>query len=87
MGYPMTYKRVVMRNYLTGEYESGPPPGMPYSLFPDWWKRQYGMICGDLRRLEKDQRDVAHLYRYAEIAGCEPAQVKRLLDAFFDGQI
>lgn len=68
MGYPMTYSRVVRRNQLIGTYDD------PGPLSP---------IRGDLRRLEADQRDEAHLNDYAEAAGITPAQVRTVLDRFF----
>ena len=70
MGYPMTYRRVVMRN---GLLEGG------YANTPD----QLSMLCGDLRRLEIDQRDELHLAYYAQRAGITPEQVKAVLDVFF----
>lgn len=42
-----------------------------------------GLIQGDLRRLEDDQRDDRHLEEYAAAAGITPAQAKLVLDAFF----
>jgi hypothetical protein len=77
-GYPMTWQRVVMRNHLEGDYDERPKDGViGVGLL--------GLIRGDLRRLEKDQRDDAHLKRYAEMAAISPIQVKIVLDAFFQG--
>ena len=71
----MTYQRVINRNWLQGNYNE---PGMV--------SEQYrSLICGDLRRLEKDQRDEFHLQRYAEMACVTKDQVKRILDALFEG--
>lgn len=69
MGYPMSYPRVVHRNGLIGNYESAMTPQRA--------------IAGDLRRLEQDQRDPAHLERYAAVASITPAQAKAVLDALF----
>jgi hypothetical protein len=75
MGYPMTYSRVVYRNGLLGDYVGG--TNHP----PDGYK---DMIAGDLRRLEKDQRDEQHLAEYAKRTGLTPEQVKSVLDLLFD---
>ena len=74
MGYPMTYDRLIARNNLTGDYDGG-QDGQP----------QFGGIRGDLRRLEHDSRDAAHLEAYAALVNITPNQAKRLLDAFFKG--
>lgn len=71
MGYPMSYSRVVRRNQLAGDYEPNAP---------------LGLIRGDLRRLEKDQRDEKHLAVYAERARITIAQAKQVLDDFFAEQ-
>ncbi len=73
MGYPMSYDRVVNRNHLNGDYEEG-----------DFGDR---LIAGDLRRLELDSRDEAHLLGYARAAGTTIKQAKRLLDLFFEGDV
>lgn len=67
----MTYQRVIGRNNLQGDYE---PDGAPSFG---------GMIRGDLRRLEADQRDTMHLEWYAETCGVTEEQAKAVLDAFF----
>lgn len=77
MGYPMTYGRVVNRNGLTGDY------GHDVNAERDANLRR--IIAGDLRRLEKDQRDPQHLARYAKYAGVTPGQARKILDAFFHG--
>ena len=73
----MTYRRVVMRNRLRGDYGNAgrPAPEVP----------AYGLIAGDLRRLERDQRDDAHLAEYARKVGITEAQALHVLDLFFDG--
>jgi hypothetical protein len=43
-----------------------------------------GLIAGDMRRLERDCRDGAHLKGYAKAAGCTKKQAKAVLDRFFD---
>jgi len=68
MGYPMNYRRVVERNYLHGDYDP---------------ESSTGLIAGDLRRLESDQRDSFHLDLYAKHAGITPEQAKKVLDLFF----
>ena len=84
MGYPMTYGRVVKRNRLEGGYETPNPPGnMPMAHISI--DAQFGLIRGDLRRLEQDQRDVVHLAQYARRVGCTAEQAKAILDAFFEG--
>jgi hypothetical protein len=64
----MTYRRVVNRNHLDGDYDS----------------TEHGLVPGDLRRLERDQRDDHHLTRYAQHAGITKEQAKAVLDAFFE---
>lgn len=74
MGYPMDYLRVVSRNNLHGDYKAGPVDHI-------------ALIAGDLRRLEKDQRDDAHIKAYAKLAGVSKRQAKAVLDAFFEGAV
>jgi hypothetical protein len=75
MGYPMTYGRVVSRNHLSGDY---------HGVWQDDREKQaLSLIRGDLRRLERDQRDEHHLKAYAEHAGITPEQAKKVLDRFF----
>jgi hypothetical protein len=76
MGYPMTYGRVVSRNRLSGDYNA--------NWQDDREKQALSLIRGDLRRLEKDQRDDQHLELYAKHAGVTPEQAKKVLDKFFD---
>ena len=84
MGYPMTYQRIVKRNRLEGGYETPNPPGnMPMAHIGI--DAQFGLIRGDLRRLEEDQRDESHLRQYSTCAGCTAEQAKVVLDAFFEG--
>lgn len=73
MGYPMTYRRFIERNHLKGDYDTST------MMLPT----DMGLVRGDLRRLEKNQRDEQHLLHYAELAGITPEQVKIVLDAFF----
>ena len=75
MGYPMDYTRVVSRNNLHGDY---------VHPVDDRSESVRGMIAGDLRRLEKDQRDDRHIHAYAKVAGCTKKQAKAVLDAFFE---
>lgn len=74
MGYPMTYRRIIERHYLYGNYDYYPSTPLNRRT-----------LTGDLRRLEEDQRDPAHLAVYAQLAGIEPVEAKIVLDAFFEG--
>ena len=94
MGYPMTYKRLVSRNALSGDYAQ-PTDSFGECITPSFHhtcqcgttrNHLIGLISGDLRRLESDQRDEAHLSAYARIAGITPEQVKAVLDAFFSSE-
>lgn len=78
MGYPMTYPRIVNRNHLQGDY--GNNPGQPE-------KGSLDLIRGDLRRLEKDQRDDSHVQAYSKAAGITAEQARRMLDLFFAGTV
>ena len=73
MGYPMTYHRIILRNGLSGGYDMGVKPN------------HHGprAIAGDLRRLEEDSRDAAHLKQISEIAKITPEQAKIVLDWLF----
>lgn len=73
MGYPMSWRRLVSRNNLGGDYCT---PHDPWHL-----------IAGDMRRLENDSRDNEHLHAFAVLGDCTPAQAKAVLDAFFTGEI
>ena len=77
MGYPMTYDRVVNRGCLHGDYDS------PWDALPPSGPQ----IAGDLRRLEKDQRDDDHIARYAKVSGATPDQVRTILNHFFNGDL
>jgi hypothetical protein len=70
MGYPMTWVRIIGRNHLHGDYTDA-----------DDGRR---LIAGDMRRLERDSRDDAHIRGYAKAAGCTKKQAKAVLDRFFD---
>jgi hypothetical protein len=72
MGYPMTWFRLVNRNSLHGDYDGCAD-----------CSASRGCIAGDMRRLEADSRDDAHLRMYATLAGVTPEQAKVILDAFF----
>ena len=76
MGYPMTYSRVIERNELDGDYYTGLDPALNESI---------ETVAGDLRRLEKDQRDDYHLAGYASRANITKEQAKIVLDEFFGG--
>jgi hypothetical protein len=78
----MDYRRVVNRNYLQGDYVHN-----DVRLHPTPEEATRGMVAGDLRRLEKDQRDGLHLKCYAEVAGVSIEQVKKVLDALFGGDV
>jgi len=78
MGYPMTYKRVVERNTLDGDY-------LPLDLDRAPEDGACGLIAGDLRRLETDQRDDKHIAAYAALSGVDVQRVKAILDLFFEG--
>jgi hypothetical protein len=91
LGYPITYSRVIGRNGLGGDYSKHPvygaiskPTWDPETTKEEAVAGYHALVAGDLRRLEKDQRDEAHLARYAKLAGVTPEQVKLILDAFFD---
>ena len=72
MGYPMNYRRVVARNSLNeGGYENAQSSGSPAA------------IRGDLRRLERDQRDERHVRCYAHTVGITEEQARKFLDVFF----
>lgn len=78
MGYPMTYIRFISRNSLVGNgygHDGYPKATLPVSAT---------LLAGDLRRLEKDQRDADHLAAYAALAGVTVDQAKTILDAFFE---
>jgi hypothetical protein len=79
VGYPMTYARLIKRWSLEGD-DSDYPPAEENDK--NWLR---GNIAGDLRRLENDQCDAAHLKAYADHAGLTPEQVRCVLDAFFKG--
>jgi hypothetical protein len=65
----MTWKRVLNRNGLLGGYNG----------------THGGLLEGDLRRFETDQRDEQHLRHYAQLANVTPAQAQIILDALLDG--
>lgn len=73
MGYPMSYDRVVNRNHLTDDYSTGPEGNR--------------LICGDLRRLEKDTQDEIHIRSYAAAIGATEDQVRMLFTLFFAGTV
>ena len=78
MGYPMTYKRMVGRNRLMGDYSGSRPDDPTEALRAG--------IAGDLRRLEQDQRDARHLPEYALAAGITEDQANKVLTMFFNGR-
>ncbi len=83
MSYPMTYKRVLTRNGLSGDY-----PVYVHGLNTDLLIDRVRMtIAGDLRRLEKDQTDGLHLLAYAKKAGITVEQAGIVLEAFFAGNV
>lgn len=68
MGYPMTYRRVVNRNDLRGDYGSK----LTGVAFDAVIQNKWSLLQGDLRRLEKDAVD--------ERAICEAIALKLMLD-------
>lgn len=79
MGYPMTYRRVVERNHLKGDYQGTLKAGESIAgSLPITWA-----IAGDLRRLEHDQQDAEHLAKYSNASGATVEQVKKIFDLFF----
>lgn len=97
----MSWKRLVERNRLQGGYDGiadeGDTVGAPQwshmdlERFKDNPRDPYlrhervNQLAGDCRRFERDQRDDAHLLRYAQRAGVTVEQARKLLDALFDG--
>lgn len=90
MGGSMSYDRIVHRRHdLVGDYcrEIGPEHDFchsPFQIPAEHRHALYSMIAGDLRRLERDARDPAHLAYFARQTGLTPEQVKLLLDVFFE---
>ena len=80
----MTYQRILGRNGLYGDYQR-PPEYHSATSQRQNEMRQKVLAAGDLRRLERDQRDENHLEKYALLAGIAIFQVKVVLDAFFEG--
>ena len=76
MGYPMTYSRLISRNRLGGDYVCCDEKGNA---------NVKGLIAGDMRRLENDQRDLFHLEYYSKLTGISKPKIKKVLDAFFEG--
>lgn len=71
MGYPMTYPRVISRNNV---YEGG------------YENTTMGLqnFRGDLRRLEQNTQDDAHIKAYAKISGATEDQVRTIFAYFFN---
>lgn len=86
MGYPMTYQRVISRNWLRGDYTDKAPyrDESGNVAARDTLADFRCMVAGDLRRLERNSRDPRHLDAYARKTGLTSEQVKAVLDAFFD---
>lgn len=80
MGYPMTWKRVVNRNNLNGDYSTD-NLSLPLS------EKIIRMIAGDMRRLEKDNLDEWHLKAYSEACNVSVEQVRAILEMFFSGNV
>jgi len=72
MGYPMTYKRMIHRNFLTGGYDNQDPALSPAN------------IRGDLRRFEQDQQDANHVVEYARLSGATEDQVRIILSKLLE---
>lgn len=86
MGYPMTYRRVIQRGQLWGGYAAAWELNQKLNRTCDEdIRKTLAWIAGDLRRLEKDQRDDVHLEIYARETGLTVEQVKAVLDLFFEG--
>lgn len=85
MGGPMRYCRMVGRNRLFGPgYETKWPVKDNEDVTPEQLvQNARELIKGDMRRLEKDQRDGQHLKMYAEHAGITVEQARAVLDLFF----
>lgn len=79
MGYPMSYRRVMSRNMLKGDYNTTAEERDKNSSE----ENMLALIRGDLRRLEKDTLDKEHLKAYAAHAECTVRQAKKILEAFF----
>lgn len=75
MGYPMTWRRLMMRNQLSGGYSHSETPNPGPAPLP--------LIAGDSRRLETDTLDERHLAAYARLTGCKPERIALLFRAFF----
>lgn len=101
MGYPMSWRRLVLRNGFTGGYdgegENGDDVGAPQWMSMDLDRFRSSprdphrsayknMAAGDMRRLESDSRDERHLARFARAAGITPEQAEAVLDLFFEGK-
>lgn len=69
----MTYRRVVSRNSLTGNYSDGIEPGAG----------ALRMIAGDLRRLEIDSLDDTQTLELSRVTGVAPEDVRKVLREFF----
>lgn len=96
----MSWRRLVARNHLQGGYDGiaddddgiGSPQwqhmdverfkGRPRD--PYLRHERVNQLAGDCRRFEADQRDDAHLLRYAKRAGVTVEQARMLLDALFE---
>jgi hypothetical protein len=81
VGYPMSWRRLVNRNGLTGDYRDDDDD-------PTGARTPRRIIAGDMRRLEHDTMDDRHLRAYALLAGVDVAQVKAIFAVFFaDGPV
>lgn len=74
MGYPMTYRRVVQRNRLTGDYLPAVGGKVDY----------IALIAGDLRRLEADSVDETQVAWRARRLGLAPDVVQAVLRDFLE---
>lgn len=100
MGNDMSWRRLVVRNGLGGGYDGvadeqdsiGGPQWQHMDLErfrarprdPHVRHERVNQLAGDCRRFEADQRDDAHLARYARRAGITVEQARAVLDALFD---
>lgn len=85
MGYPMTWHRLVSRNFLTGNYTEVPPT---YMTTTEQFEGRLRMINGDMRRMALDATQDGGWWpgKLAEQAGVDEDQCRRVLRAFFEGE-
>ncbi len=89
MGYPMTYRRVLARNSLGGNYTHVREYNSSLSAETGAAVDQHlHMIAGDLRRLEQDAlQPGTWRTELAQRAGVDEETLIRVLTAFWDGPL